>query len=203
MPGIYQYPGAIGDLVPGDSGRASGLGRLDCPAPRFVIARDPRLGGAGVERRATQGGGVHLQPRPGRGLPAGGTGAANWFRQGRSAVDATRRAFRPRARAALTGNAGAHPQPGVGGSRGRPGCDRPTAHRSAGITLQAAGCAGPTLGQHGLGRRVYSGSTVGRSARRLGLSRPHRSGLGLDPGVCAPWWPVTHRLSGLPPRGAR
>ena len=102
-------------------------------------------------KEAAQGGGVHLQPRPGRGLPAGGTGAANRLRQGRSAVDATRRAFRPRARAALTGNPGANPQPRVGGGGGRPGCNRPTAHRSAGITLQAVGCAGTTPGQHGPG----------------------------------------------------
>ncbi len=114
--GLHQHPFAVGDLVPEPAGRTAGLGRADRAAPRLARQGRARLGGTGHEGRQPESGGLHVQPGPGRRLPAGRAGAADRQRQGHRPAAAARRAQRPRAGPPFARHAGADQQPGAAGS---------------------------------------------------------------------------------------
>ena len=117
---LHQHPLAGRALVPGAAGGAARLGGHHCPAPRLAQRRGARLGRGGAQGRYFESRGVHIEPGPGRGLFAGGAGAADRLGQGRGAAGAARGPIRPRAGAHQQHHAGAHAQPGTGGGRRRP-----------------------------------------------------------------------------------
>ncbi len=202
LAGVHQHPLAVGALVSGDSRCTPGLGRADRAAPRLAGPRGARLGRAGPETGCAEGRGLHVQPGPGGGFPAGRTRAADRLAQGRRPLDAARRAFRSRAGTHLTGDAGAHPQPGSDRSRRGAGGGRRTPDRGPQRPAATAGCAGAASGQHGAGWRFPPRRTLRRSAPGLVLSPAGRRPVAMGAGVRAPRRPFADGLPGLSTRRA-
>jgi hypothetical protein len=152
--GLHQHPLAVGALVPEPDRGASRLGRPGGAASRFARPRGARMGRDGPEERRAEGGGLHRQPGPGRGLPAGRARAADRQRQGHRAPAAAGRAQRPCAGAHLARDPGADQQPGTAGSGRRQARRRHPPHRGAAGAQQTLRRAGAAPGDGGAGRRL-------------------------------------------------
>ena len=118
-------------------------GSLDAEARRWV--------------EAAMKAGLHRQPRPGRGLPAGRAGAADRLGQGRGAAGAARRPLGPCAGPRIPHHPGAHQQLGAGGGLGPAGRGASRPHRAPPHAAGAAGRAGAAPGHGGAGRRLQAG----------------------------------------------
>ncbi len=158
---------------------------------------------AGLKAGTLKAGGVHIEPGPGRGLFAGGAGAADRLGQGRGAAGAARGPIRPRAgRTSSITLVPTHSLELLEAAAARQALaegrieDRAHAPR-------AAGCAGTAPGDHRPGRRFCAQMPCWPrcAAHRPTPHWPTTTGNGRC-SLCAraaPRWPTTR----LPSRGAR
>ncbi len=170
--GLHQHPLAGRDLVPGDARSPARVGRPHRAAPRLARPRSARVGRAGPEERRAEGGGVHVEPGPGRRLPAGRARAADRLAQGRGAAAAARGPLGPCAGAAVAHHAGAHAQRRDGGRLGSARGDCGGPHRGAAFARPAARRAGAAPGDGGAGRWLRARRPVRRGARHGRVRRP-------------------------------
>ena len=212
---VHQHALAGGDLVPGacwPRGR-TGSGRSRCITARST-ARCASRGRGGLRAGHAARRGLHLEPRPGRGLLAGGPGAPDRQPQGHRAAAAARRPQRPRPGPDEPGRCACRP------TRSSWSRSRPRARRCPRRALEPrVPCASPldVLAQHlvtvGAGRAGSSprscsprcaaptpiascrrGLRVALGARLRHQRRPGAAGL---PGVRAPG-AARRALVGLP-----
>ncbi len=201
--GVHQRALRHRDLVPGDPRGTAGLGGTHCPASRIAGTRCARLGRGRPAPKQAEGRRLHVEPRPGRRLHAGGPGAADRLAQGRRAAAAARGPQRPPAGGDLQGDDRAGAGAGTGRSRGG-------ARRGAGAQTRAAHAAslparraGPAPGHVRARRRLRAGGTPGGTSRHARLRGAVGRAMAMGAGLRRARRRQSQRVSGVSPRRDR
>jgi hypothetical protein len=169
LPRLHEHARAGGNVVPDAGGGSPGPHGAHRSASRVAGPGGTRKCGAGSQGRPAEVRGVHLQSGPGRGLLAGGTGAADRVAEGRGPAASTRREKRPRSLPDEPDHHRSDARVRAGGDGGRP-------RRRAGGTRGAKAARGASSGRsrpasrhRGAGRRVPGRGDVPGGALDAGL----------------------------------